>query len=590
MFARININRFIPIIGTFTSIGFLSNYTKAEGQLKISSSSNTQVTADDFFKSPPVKPAVTVPQAQPAKKTFAKKFPKGNYQFLVFGETGSGKSTFINVMTNYFKNGSLTKPFINIPNAFYKSTERGSRHTERNIGDRTKAQTDKATEYKFSVNGANFGIIDTPGLNDTEGIEQDDANIEIIMNAAIDANNLTAIVLILNGTNARATANITSMITRFKGFLPDSIMDNIIIVFTNCHQETCNFTDLSILGFEPKQVFFMNNSAFSQNPKNWTDTTILDLEWDKSMQTCDDISTFVTKMSKVSTNDFKSIKAIRNKVKSLLHDAKLKIQNLQKVQEEYELAMAAMQKYSASAEQFKDYTVKKTVQKFELVDAPYHSTICSECSKVCHDHCGLNEISDRGSNQFVSCSCMGNGDGNKDICNKCGCSYKTHYHDHKTMQQTTVTLDEELQDIKAKYLAAVSDADTNKTKMTDNELIKKGLEDAIDKLKADIVNESINLKKICKGYNLVDELTGLIYQLEQGAKLLTSVEARKTADNFIKCIKDLCDSFATMDTSKIRTTPTKSEFNDTNSESEQESNVDNESDNEPKKKRFFGLF
>ena len=43
--------------------------------------------------------------------------------------------------------------------------------------------------------------------------------------------------------------------------------------------------------------------------------------------------------------------------------------------------------------------------------------------------------------------------------------------------------DEELQDIKTKYLAAISDADANKTKMTDNELIKKGLEDAIDKLK-----------------------------------------------------------------------------------------------------------
>ena len=491
----------------------------------------------------------------------------------------------------------MNKPFINIPNTFYKSTERGSKHTERNIADRTKAQTDKATEYKFSVNGANFGIIDTPGLNDTEGIEQDDANIEIIMNAAIDANNLTAIVLILNGTNARATANITSMITRFKGFLPDSIMDNIIVVFTNCHQETCNFTDLSILGFKPKQIFHMNNSAFSQDPTKWTDTTILNLEWNKSMQTSDAISTFITSMSKVSTGDFKKIKFIRNKVKSLLHDAKLKIQNLQKVQEEYEVAMSAMQKYSASAEQFKDYTVKKTVQKFELVDATYHSTICSECSKVCHNNCGLEEIGDRGSNQFISCACMGK-DGNSDICNKCGCSYKTHYHDRKTMQQTTVTLDEELQDIKAKYLAAISDADTNKTKMTDNELIKKGLEDAIDKLKADIINETANLKKICKGYNLVDELTGLIYQLEQGAKLLTSVEARKTADNFIKCIRDLCDSFATMDTSKIKSVPAKLQtpVSNTNSEyeieqeTEQESGQDNGQESESKKKKFFGLF
>jgi len=40
---------------------------------------------------------------------------KSSKSILILGETGGGKSTFINMITNYFKNGSLDNLKVAIP-------------------------------------------------------------------------------------------------------------------------------------------------------------------------------------------------------------------------------------------------------------------------------------------------------------------------------------------------------------------------------------------------------------------------------------------------------------------------------------------
>ena len=47
-------------------------------------------------------------------------------------------------------------------------------------------------------------------------------------------------------------------------------------------------------------------------------------------------------------------------------------------------------------EKYKDYIKKTEVKEIELIDAPYHSTICSVCKVVCHDNCSLSEITTPG--------------------------------------------------------------------------------------------------------------------------------------------------------------------------------------------------
>ncbi|RGB32830.1 hypothetical protein C1646_743705 [Rhizophagus diaphanus] len=122
-------------------------------------------------------------------------------KILLLGGTGTGKSTIINMMANYFLGGTLENPKVVIPTKYFKVTENafGRNDTEAKVGDVTRSQTTKCCNYEFKHpenTSCNFVFIDTPGMSDTNGIEQDDKNIQEIINTAIDAGSLTAIIII----------------------------------------------------------------------------------------------------------------------------------------------------------------------------------------------------------------------------------------------------------------------------------------------------------------------------------------------------------------------------------------------------------
>lgn len=517
-------------------------------------------SAEDFFKNKPqikigtqkhipmqytVKPFMTREQRKEKKyqdQLKSKKIPEGDYRILVFGETGSGKSTFINTLTNYYLKGDLDKLRVSIPTKFHHDTE-NFRHNEADVRDTSRAQTQDVTEYKFDLDKkTTFRIMDTPGLNDTEGYEKDEANLEKIIESITKVDKLAGIVLVINGTNARATHNIKSLLNKFNGFLPDSIMSNIIVVFTMCRRDTCNFNDLKLLGIKPAKVFYMNNTAFSSDPSKWDDTTMLELEWDQSMNACNQLSHFLTSLSNVSTYEFEQMRKIRNTIKTNIQDAKLEILNLQRIQEEYQKAVMAAEKFNATADEFKDYTVQKTIPQEQMVDAPYHSTICTKCNKVCHDHCGLDEIDPEVSDKnthILNCSCFHGG--NK--CSNCECDETSHFHARKTMETVMVTLDEEIEDLKNKYMDAMKNKEESEEELSEKEIIQNSIKVKIANIITKIKINTLELKKICKNYNLVNDLNDLIHKLKQEKELLSTVEAKETAETFIVAITELCDHF-----------------------------------------------
>jgi len=170
-----------------------------------------------------------------------------------------------------------------------------------------------------------------------------------------------------------------------------------------------------------------------------------------------------------------------------------------------------------------------TVRK--LVDASYHSTICQNCNTVCHDQCGLSEINHTDSNHFRGCAAM-SGE-NCHVCER-KCSHTVHYHARKTMTNDTQTMEEILQDIKDKYDNAVRGQSNVKAKITSVADALKLVDQEIDRQKNELLQYCHEIKKICSGFNLVDELHILIEQLVLDSKSLTSLAAITTANNYIK--------------------------------------------------------
>ncbi|CAF3341904.1 unnamed protein product [Rotaria sp. Silwood1] len=68
---------------------------------------------------------------------------------LVIGETGSGKSTFINYLTNYFRGGSLQNVKVAIPSKYRPIITEQFSHCENNIRDTTQSKTDMCNQYIF---------------------------------------------------------------------------------------------------------------------------------------------------------------------------------------------------------------------------------------------------------------------------------------------------------------------------------------------------------------------------------------------------------------------------------------------------------
>jgi hypothetical protein len=126
----------------------------------------------------------------------------GKKKVIVIGGTGSGKSTFINTLTNYFRGGTLDDMKVVIPTATHASTESdAASHTESKRTNVSQSQTQDCSSYRFKnpKSTLEFEFIDTPGIGDTRGLKQDEDNLTKILTAAKDSKNLTAIVLVVNG-------------------------------------------------------------------------------------------------------------------------------------------------------------------------------------------------------------------------------------------------------------------------------------------------------------------------------------------------------------------------------------------------------
>ncbi|CAG8598909.1 10130_t:CDS:2, partial [Gigaspora rosea] len=121
--------------------------------------------------------------------------PREEINILLLGETGAGKSTFINAFAKYFKFNSLDDAISGeidalITSSFTITNEDCETKTikivskydesdvENNVGG---SSTKECGVYLFHAGENKIRFIDTPGIGDTRGIEYDKKNIENIL-------------------------------------------------------------------------------------------------------------------------------------------------------------------------------------------------------------------------------------------------------------------------------------------------------------------------------------------------------------------------------------------------------------------------
>ena len=167
---------------------------------------------------------------------------------LLLGETGVGKSTFINALVNYLKFDTFAEaqtngPVVVVPAKFFITTNENFKDEVIEFGtpDPTEVHnrvgqsvTQQCKTYLISIKGnAYINIIDTPGIGDTRGSEVDEQNIQNISLAIKAAKKLTAVCILLKPNVSRTDMSFRSNLTRLLDLLDISTQKNILFCFTN---------------------------------------------------------------------------------------------------------------------------------------------------------------------------------------------------------------------------------------------------------------------------------------------------------------------------------------------------------------------
>lgn len=108
------------------------------------------------------------------------------------------------------------------------------------------SQTLKPKIFHFDYHRKNYDfhlkVIDTPGMGDTRGNDQDVQNITMILDHLCTVDDLGGIVLVLNGTVSRVNASVVNVVNKLKSILPACIFQTCFyLLFTNTNSCGANY-------------------------------------------------------------------------------------------------------------------------------------------------------------------------------------------------------------------------------------------------------------------------------------------------------------------------------------------------------------
>ncbi|CAF3880877.1 unnamed protein product [Rotaria sp. Silwood1] len=405
---------------------------------------------------------------------------------------------------------------IAIPTEFYPATEKEFKSHEHNISNKTQSKTLDCNEYVYEEcqndDSTQFCFIDTPGVGDTRGMKYDRQNIKRIFDLVQQMETLTAILLIINGTQPRLTFNIEYVLQQFRHWLPNVVLDNVIVILTNCNRYTFNFEPETIGLPSTVKTFYMQNSAFSNNPKKVHSQFKQRLEddWKQSMDTLNEVIGLLYTLPPLSTQAFIDMDSEKNELRSLLHESRLIIKELQTLDDALETKAA----------------LNNLQQAYTTTPVNYHNTLCSNCHCVCHEKCTLNELSEQGHSTLSTCIAFSD----VGYCRKCPgkCTVKQHYHARKLIKQTDRT--------QQQLLKALEEEQALKSKAA----IGKKLQNQL----AEIQRHAEHLIKTCAEFNIAEEFYLFIDYLETDIKQLKSTGVKHQANEFLEQVVAVCDALA----------------------------------------------
>jgi energy-coupling factor transporter ATP-binding protein EcfA2 len=173
--------------------------------------------------------------------------PDQQINILLLGQTGVGKSTFINALANYLCNDTLEQAVndnmqVLAPSSFSVTDKDtfelriiniGQECEEENSNEIGQSCTQKCRSFVFPIGDQILRLIETPAIGDTRGFEQDIKNLDDIITYIAQYERLNGICIFLKPNEERPNILFRYCLNELLRHLPKSAIENIIFVFTN---------------------------------------------------------------------------------------------------------------------------------------------------------------------------------------------------------------------------------------------------------------------------------------------------------------------------------------------------------------------
>lgn len=403
---------------------------------------------------------------QTLKSTVGWSSPADQYKLLLIGETGSGKTSFLNFLCNCQLVLDLgfdytLERFHNFNDIELESPRAG----------KMESKTRDATLYpNVKLAGdLEVSIIDTPGFGDSRGMKEDKEHAKRIVRVLQSVEFVNCICLVINGSVSRMSVTLQYVLSEISAILPKEVLNSIIVVFTNVAGPLdLNFEPSELQKFigkevEKERIFLINNPYCRVEKAKLRSEKIDSGVIAESLKTSfDEASKMLTKMcgvikifNKVYTHHFVTLCRTKEQIDSevtgllMAYENQMELEKMiSRAEREAEAALRAKRLHSG-------YSSTQTFKRWIREDTEKHNTLCRAkgCFSNCHIECTLEKSLD--GETFKRCLCMQGGD----YCKKCKHHYSEHYQNeclHEEVVETKPLIDEEG---KRKFFAAQSMAE-----------------------------------------------------------------------------------------------------------------------------------
>jgi len=337
--------------------------------------------------------------------------PATKLKILLLGQTGHGKTAFLNLMANFpavMRHG--------VAAAWGKMRPYNDVKLEHKLEDSMVSKTSGATTYEVKFPGMLLSIIDTPGFGDTRGMHVDRENAKKIVDCIKGEEYLHAICLVISGREAKMSTQLSYVLTQICAILPQEAKNNIILVFTNTSNPCYLNFDIKLLSNMVEkhlvhQIFIENPYVQVERVRRHAgvvdDDKIQQGLSGAFMDTGEELDRFrrmLGKMSRLNTTEFEILYKLRQSIEnstvetlSKYREVQQEGKNLGKDKAELEAARSIEELSSMWQQELKQ-------KKWVFKDADRHGTFCGapDCHSNCHAPCKMPKFFDN--ERFKRCS------------------------------------------------------------------------------------------------------------------------------------------------------------------------------------------